>query len=53
MFYWAAVMLLIALVAAAFGFGGIASSAVGFAKIIFFVAIVVALVSFALGFRRK
>ncbi len=40
MLYWAAVFLVIALVAGILGFGGIASTAVGIAKILFFVAIV-------------
>lgn len=38
MFYWVAVLLVIALIAAVFGFTGIAASAAGFAKIIFVVA---------------
>lgn len=53
MFYWAAVLFVIAIVAAAMGFGGIAASAAGLAKIIFFVAIVFAIITFAAGVRRK
>ena len=53
MFYWAAVLLVIAIVAAVFGFSGIAASAAGFAKIAFFVAIIFAVISFAFGMRRK
>ena len=37
---WALTFLIVALVAAILGFGGIAGAAVGIAKIIFFVAIV-------------
>jgi uncharacterized membrane protein YtjA (UPF0391 family) len=51
MLYWAAVFFVIALVAALFGFGGIAASAAGVAKILFFVFIAFALVSFVLGRR--
>jgi uncharacterized membrane protein YtjA (UPF0391 family) len=41
--------LIIAIVAAIFGFGGIAGAAVGFAKIIFFIAIVLFLISLLFG----
>jgi uncharacterized membrane protein YtjA (UPF0391 family) len=51
MLYWAAVFFVIALVAAVFGFGGIAASAVGVAKILFFVFLVLAVVSFLFGRR--
>jgi uncharacterized membrane protein YtjA (UPF0391 family) len=45
-------LLIVAIVAAIFGFGGIAGAAVGFAKIIFFIAIVLFLISLlAGGFR--
>jgi uncharacterized membrane protein YtjA (UPF0391 family) len=40
MFSWAFVFLIVALIAAIFGFGGIAASAAGIAKIIFFVALI-------------
>lgn len=42
-------LLIIALIAAVLGFGGIASAAVGIAKIIFFVAIVLFLIAAILG----
>ena len=45
MFGWAITFLLVALVAAVLGFGGIASFAVEIAQIIFFVAIVLFLIS--------
>ena len=38
---WALVFLIVALIAAAFGFGGIASAATGVAKVLFFIFIVV------------
>lgn len=53
MLYWAVVFFVIALVAAVFGFGGIAASAVGIAKILFFVFLVLAIVSFVFGRRTK
>jgi len=40
MLYWAGVFLIIALVAAMFGFVGIAGTAVGFARILFFVFLI-------------
>ncbi len=42
---WALTFFIIAIIAAVFGFGGIAASAVGIAKIIFFIAIVLLLLS--------
>jgi uncharacterized membrane protein YtjA (UPF0391 family) len=51
MLRWAAIFFVIALLAAVFGFGGIAASAVGIAKILFFVFLVLALVSFVFGRR--
>gem|GEM_PF-288957 len=51
MLYWAAVFFVIALLAAVFGFGGLAASAAGVAKILFFVFLVFAVVSFLFGRR--
>lgn len=45
MLYWAAIFFLIAIVAGVFGFGFVATSAVGIAKILFFVFLVFAIVS--------
>lgn len=45
MLHYAAVFFVIAIVAAIFGFGGIAAGAVGAAKILFFVALALGLVS--------
>jgi uncharacterized membrane protein YtjA (UPF0391 family) len=53
MLYWAAVFLVIALVAALFGFGGIAAGAVEIAKILFFVFLAVFLVTLILGLLRR
>lgn len=49
---WALTFLLVALVAAVFGFGGIAGTAVEIAKLIFFVAIVLFLISAVVGLLR-
>lgn len=48
---WSMAFVLIAIVAAVFGFGGIAASAATSAKIPFAVFLVLAVISFALGRR--
>ncbi|NDV86375.1 DUF1328 domain-containing protein [Aurantimonas aggregata] len=50
---WAITFLIIALIAAVLGFGGIAGTAVGIAKIIFFVAIVLFVLSLIFGRSRR
>ncbi len=49
---WALTFLLVALVAAVFGFGGIAGTAVEIAKLIFFVDIVLFAISAVVGLLR-
>ncbi|ACL59268.1 DUF1328 domain-containing protein [Methylobacterium nodulans] len=49
---WAVTFLVVALVAALFGFGGIAGTAVEAAKIIFFVAVVLFAISAVVGLLR-
>jgi uncharacterized membrane protein YtjA (UPF0391 family) len=53
MLYWALMFLVIALVAAVFGFGGIASTAVGMAQILFVVALVLFVISLFVGVLRR
>ena len=53
MLHYAVVFLVIALIAALFGFGGIAAGAVGIAKILFVVFLVMAIVSFLFGLSRR
>jgi len=50
---WTITFLIVALVAAAFGFGGIAVAAAGIAKILFFVFLVLFLVSLLSGLMRR
>ncbi|MEN9435639.1 MAG: hypothetical protein RIR09_294 [Pseudomonadota bacterium] len=52
MLHYAVVFFVIALIAALFGFGGIAAGAVGIAKTLFFIFIVLAIVSFLFGAMR-
>jgi uncharacterized membrane protein YtjA (UPF0391 family) len=49
MLKWAFIFLIVALVAAMFGFGGIASTAAGIAKVLFFIAIAIFVVMLLLG----
>jgi uncharacterized membrane protein YtjA (UPF0391 family) len=49
---WAITFLIVALVAAVLGFGGIAGTAIEIAKIIFFVAIVLFLIAAAVSLAR-
>ena len=52
--YWAVAFLLMALVAAALGFGGVAGTAMSGAQMLFWVAIILFVVSAVIGlFRRR
>jgi uncharacterized membrane protein YtjA (UPF0391 family) len=53
MLHYALVFFVIALIAAIFGFGGIAAGAVEIAKILFFIFLIVALVTAVLGLVRR
>lgn len=49
---WAIILLIIALVAAVFGFGGLAGTATSFATTLFWIALVLALVLFITNMLR-
>ena len=51
--HWALVFLIVALVAALFGFGGLAGTAMEGARILFWVALILLLVSLIFGFARR
>jgi len=53
MLHYAVVFFVIALIAALFGFGGIAAGAAGIAKILFFVFVILAIATFLFGLIRK
>jgi uncharacterized membrane protein YtjA (UPF0391 family) len=53
MLHYAIVFLVIALIAALFGFGGIAAGAVSIAKVLFFVFVIMAVVAFVIGLGRR
>ncbi|MCD2173385.1 DUF1328 domain-containing protein [Rhizobium sp. C4] len=53
MLYYALLFLVVAIIAGALGFGGIAGASVGIAKILFFVFLILFLASLVFGgFRR-
>ena len=51
--YWAVVFLIVGIVAAAFGFGGAAGTAVEGARILVWVAVVLFVVSLVAGLMRR
>jgi uncharacterized membrane protein YtjA (UPF0391 family) len=53
MLHYAIVFFVIAIIAAVFGFGGIAAGAVGIAKVLFFIFIVLFLISLITGLVRR
>ena len=53
MLHYAVVFLVIALIAAVLGFGGIAAGAATIAKSLFFFFAVLAAIAFVLGLKRK
>ncbi len=53
MLQYAIVFLVVALIAAVFGFGGIAAGAVEIAKILFYIFAFIAIVTFVLSLTRK
>ncbi len=52
MFGWTVTFLLVALIAAAMGFGGIAGTAMFAAQIVFVVALIAFVISAVMGYRR-
>jgi uncharacterized membrane protein YtjA (UPF0391 family) len=53
MLYCALVFLIIAIIAALFGFGIIASAAAGIAKVLFFIFVVIFVISLVMGLGRR
>ena len=51
--HWAVIFLVVAIVAALLGFGGVAGTAMEGAKLVFWVAIVIAVISFIVSLVRK
>jgi uncharacterized membrane protein YtjA (UPF0391 family) len=51
--HWAVIFLVIALVAALLGFGGVAGTAMAGAKLLFWVAIVFAIIAFVFSLLRR
>jgi uncharacterized membrane protein YtjA (UPF0391 family) len=53
MLYWAAVFLVIAIIAGVLGFGGIASTAGGIAQVLFFIFLVIFAIALIMGLVRR
>ncbi|MBJ6361349.1 DUF1328 domain-containing protein [Paenibacillus sp. GCM10012307] len=53
MLKWAAIFFVIAIIAAIFGFGGIVSAAAGIAKVLFYIFLVLFLISLITGRIRS
>ncbi|UDL95955.1 MULTISPECIES: DUF1328 domain-containing protein [Lichenihabitans] len=51
--HWAIIFLVVALVAGIFGFGGLAGTAMEGARLLFWVAIVLLVISLIFGFMRR
>lgn len=53
MLYWAAVFFIIAIIAAVFGFGGVYAGAMGIAKVLFFIFLILFVLSLLVGVVRR
>ena len=53
MLYWAVVFFIIAILAGIFGFGGIAAGAETIAKVLFFLFLVIFILSLVMGLRGR
>lgn len=53
MLRWAAIFFIISIVAAVLGFGGIAAGATEIARVLFYVFLIVFLVTLIMGIRRR
>lgn len=53
MIYWSAAFFIIAIIAAMFGFGGIADGATSIAKVLFFLFLVLFVISILTGMFRR
>jgi uncharacterized membrane protein YtjA (UPF0391 family) len=53
MLYWALMFLLVAIIAAVLGFGGVAVAAAGIAKLLFFIFLVLFVIAFGTHMTRS
>ena len=53
MLYWALVFLVVAIIAGALGFGGIAGASAGIAQILFFIVLAFLVISLVAGLMRR
>lgn len=52
MLYWALIFFIVAIVAAVFGFGGLASASAGIAQVLFFIFLVLFIAGLVMHFMR-
>jgi uncharacterized membrane protein YtjA (UPF0391 family) len=53
MLYWAMMFLIVAIIAGVLGFGGLAATAVGIAKVLFVLFLAMFLIALAMGTARR
>ena len=53
MLYWALVFFIVSIIAAVFGFGGISAASAGVAKILFYIFLVLFILSLIFGFIKR
>lgn len=53
MLYWALVFFVVAIIAGVLGFGGVAIVAAGMAKLLFYIFLVVFLITLVMGLSRR
>ena len=53
MLYWSAIFFIISIIAAVFGFGGIAAGAVDVARVLFFIFLILFVISLLTGVIRR
>ena len=52
MLYWALIFFVVAIIAAVFGFGGIASASAGIAQVLFFIFLILFVAGLVMHFMR-
>lgn len=51
--YWAVIFLVLAIIAAIFGFGAVAATGIGIAKVLFWIFVVLFIVSLIAGYGKR
>ena len=53
MLYWAVVFLVVAIIAAVFGFAGVATAAAGIGKLLFYIFLVIFVLTLIMGLMKR